>query len=400
MQGIRLLQIEDNRVEAHQTQHWLAEGGEFRVECVTQLSMGIERLAQEEFDIVLLDLNLPDSRGEETFDKLYAQFPEIPIVVLTGEHEEAIGPSTVSKGAQDYLTKNRVTRDALVHVLRYALARHTSQQEKLRALQLSKSGRVIGFIGAKGGTGTTTAALNVAVALAQQGKSVILAEMRPSFGTLTLHLPQHPAHSLRTLLELPTERIGQYEMNAVLCKGPSGIWVLFGPKADEEDFKEPTPEQTKAIINCMSKMAEFIILDLPAQPSPVTKAAATLCHFALIVTEREPVSVKAGQVVSKQLQNWGMHGNLAGGVVQVGAVVVNRTIYSNYSMPLDDIASLAECEVVGLVPWGAAEHLRAHNEGVPIVLLQPDSDTALSYVAIANQLVETVDAPQRAAAKW
>lgn len=395
LQVIKVLQIEDNRIEARQTQHWLAEVGDgvFNVECVDQLSLGLERLTRGDIDIVLLDLNLPDSRGEATFEKLYAAFPEVPVVVLTGEYDEAVGPSTVAKGAQDYLIKQRANSDSLGRMLRYALARHRAVQEKIKNLQLSKSGRVFAFIGAKGGVGTTTTALNVAVALAMQGKSVILAELRPSLGTLAFHLPQLPARSLRTLLDLPPDRVGQYELNAVLCKGPAGLWILLGPKDDEEAYREVDPLQAVAIIKGLSQLAEYVILDLPPEPSRSTQAVTNLCHFAAVVTERESASVQAGTIVARNLKAWGSRGNLAGGLVKIGVIVVNRTIYPNYSMAFTDIQAQMGCEIVGISPWGAAENLKALNEHVPLVLLQPDNDTALSYVEIANRITATVASP-------
>ncbi len=241
-----------------------------------------------------------------TFEKLYAAIPDIPIVVLTGEYDEAIGPSTVAKGAQDYLVKQGANSAELVRVLRYSLARHRAQQEKLNELHLRKSGRVIGFLGAKGGVGATTIALNVATALAMQGKKVILVEMHSTFGMLAFHLHQDPARSLQTLLDLPPERIGHHELNAVICQGPTGLWVLFGPK-EGEDYKEISPQHAEAIIKGLSDIAEFVIVDLPSQPSAATQAVAGLCHFAAVVSEREPGSVMSGKVAVKLLHKWGTH---------------------------------------------------------------------------------------------
>jgi MinD-like ATPase involved in chromosome partitioning or flagellar assembly/CheY-like chemotaxis protein len=384
-QVIKVLLIEDNRIEARQTQHWLTGQGLFEVECVDNLKDGLDCISEGGIDIVLLDLNLPDSRGEATFDKLYAEFPEVPIVVLTGEYDDSIGPDTVAKGAQDYLVKQQADGASLSRVLRFALTRNRAQQEKFKELQYAKTGHVIGFIGAKGGVGTTTTALNVATALATQGKSVILAEIRPSFGTLVFHVPLQPTKNLRTLLKLPVDRIGLHELNAVLCKGPSGLRILFGPQEHEDDFQEIDPVQVEAIIKGLGQLAEYIILDLPSQPSTATRAVANLCQFACVVTEREPGSVQAGQLVVKQLNVWGSQGNHAS-VVLVGSVVVNRTIYANYLMPTSEVQSQMGCETIGHIPWGATENLQALKEGVPLVLLQPDSDATLSYIELATHL--------------
>ncbi len=128
----KVLLIEDNRIEARQTQHWLSwdKKSLFDVECVGLLQAGLERLAQGGIDIVLLDLNLPDSRGLETFVKLHAQSPQVPVVVLTGEYDESHGPQAVESGAQDYLVKQQMDAYTLTRVLRHALARHRASQAK------------------------------------------------------------------------------------------------------------------------------------------------------------------------------------------------------------------------------------------------------------------------------
>src|SRR5437773_1296716 len=107
--AVRVLLIEDNRIEARQTQQWLgvANAGAFEIESIDQLQLGAELLARAEFDIVLLDLNLPDSHGLDTFLRLHEQFPLVPIVVLTGEYDDIMGPLAVAKGAQDFLVKQQ-----------------------------------------------------------------------------------------------------------------------------------------------------------------------------------------------------------------------------------------------------------------------------------------------------
>ena len=383
----KVLLIEDNRLEAGQTQEWL-EGSPFKVECVDRLKLAIERLKKGGIDLVILDLNLPDSRGEATFERLHAEIPEIPVVVLTGEFDEDTGPRTVAKGAQDYLVKKQSDSDSLVHVVRHAIARHRAQTEKINSLQGPKPARLIGFVGAKGGVGTTTLALNIAVALAIQGKSVILVEMRSAFGTLALHLNQHPDRNLRSLLKIPAEQIDRQELKAVLCSGPAGVSILFGPQEIDLEIEEIDPLKCKAILDGLSQLADFVLLDLPNQPSAATRVAVSVCHQTAVVTEREPGSVSAGRVAVNQLLAWGLQRSLAGGIVLVGSVIVNRTLYSNYMMSFADIKSQMGCEIIGIVPNGASESLRAMKESVPLVLLEPESDTALNILDLANRLSE------------
>jgi len=79
----------------------------FDVDVAARLSTGIEQLALKRYDIILSDLGLPDSSGLDTFMKVHAALPDIPIIVLTGLDDEEIALRAVNQGAQDYLSKEK-----------------------------------------------------------------------------------------------------------------------------------------------------------------------------------------------------------------------------------------------------------------------------------------------------
>lgn len=78
-------------------------------------------------DLILADLGLPDAQGIESFRLIHAMAPTIPIVVLTGLHDEAMGLLAVREGAQDYLSKSTITGPLLARTIRYAIQRHRSE---------------------------------------------------------------------------------------------------------------------------------------------------------------------------------------------------------------------------------------------------------------------------------
>ncbi len=110
-------------------------GGEIELEQVHHLAAALARLSQGGIDLVLLDLNLPDSQGIVTFERAYAFAPDVPIVVLTELDDEEVGLSTVRGGAQDYLIKGEVGFDLLRRSIRYAVERHRLSSA-LRSLSL------------------------------------------------------------------------------------------------------------------------------------------------------------------------------------------------------------------------------------------------------------------------
>src|SRR5713226_3878834 len=124
-----VLLIEDNPGDARLIREMLEEGEEtlFRLECVGRLSQGLEYLSTRSAGLVLLDLSLPDSFGLDTFTKVYAHSPTVPIIVLTGNDDHMLALSAVKGGAQDYLVKGRLDRELLLRSMQYSIERKRYQ---------------------------------------------------------------------------------------------------------------------------------------------------------------------------------------------------------------------------------------------------------------------------------
>jgi len=101
-----------------------AESPRIDVEEAETLAAALERLSGGGIDLVLLDLNLPDSEGIVTFERASAFAPDVPVVVLTDVDDEDVAVGTVQGGAQDYLVKGEVEANLLLRSVRYAVERH------------------------------------------------------------------------------------------------------------------------------------------------------------------------------------------------------------------------------------------------------------------------------------
>lgn len=123
--NIKVLLVEDNPGDVFLLQELLKEVTTVVVELirVEQLSEALNYLAKEIFDVILLDLSLPDSQGLETFVIAHHQAKATPIIVLTGIDDETLAIRAMQEGAQDYLVKGQVTGDLLVRSMRYAIER-------------------------------------------------------------------------------------------------------------------------------------------------------------------------------------------------------------------------------------------------------------------------------------
>ncbi|HSM04871.1 MAG TPA: GGDEF domain-containing response regulator [Longimicrobiales bacterium] len=123
---LHVLLIEPEEASAERIRGFL-EGPEetlFRVDQVRGLSAGLEKLSHGGIDVILLDLELPDSEGLVTFERMYAFAPDVPIVVLTEIDDDELALASVQSGAQDFLVQREVTATVLTRSIRYAVERH------------------------------------------------------------------------------------------------------------------------------------------------------------------------------------------------------------------------------------------------------------------------------------
>jgi signal transduction histidine kinase len=139
---ITVLLVEDNSGDIHLLRRMLLghESSQFELTCVEKLAEALEKKDQPPFDVILLDLSLPDSMGLESFLAIQTSFPSVPVVVLTGLTDETLAIQAVRQGAQDYLVKGQVDKNLLVRAIRYAIERKQAgekllgYQKRLRSL--------------------------------------------------------------------------------------------------------------------------------------------------------------------------------------------------------------------------------------------------------------------------
>jgi PAS domain S-box-containing protein len=126
---INALLIEDDPDDVLLVKESLAEVslGRIKLAYTGRLSRGLLELSVRSYDVVLLDLNLPDSRGLETLKTVIKSYPKMPVVVLSGLADDATTIEAVRRGAQDYLVKGEISGPMLGRVLRYAIERKQAE---------------------------------------------------------------------------------------------------------------------------------------------------------------------------------------------------------------------------------------------------------------------------------
>ncbi|MBI5396823.1 MAG: response regulator [Verrucomicrobia bacterium] len=338
---------------------------------VEQLADALKKLKQQQFDVALVDLHLPDSWGLDTFLKMHTEFPDLPIILLAAVDDENIARRAMEAGAEDYLLKANLETSVLQHCIGRATHRGRAKQ--------SKQGTIIGVLGVKGGVGTTTVALNLATHIVGQEKTVALLELGHPFGGLGVGLHHTPANNLTALLSEEPAAINEAILSKELYSTAFGLRVIFGAqRADEARLVMDAPH-AETIVWTAANSVDCTVLDLGSHCGPGTDAAIKLCSYVVIVLERDMASLAAAHMALERLNLLGMSS------MQIGAVVVNRAEVS-VSVDLREIQTKLNCEILGVVPLSSHACFRAVAAGEPLIMHEPENPAALSLTEIGAKI--------------
>jgi DNA-binding NtrC family response regulator len=144
MPFLKILLVEDSPADSRLLWEMLRDSGikgRFALDPAVTLKEAISQLSTKKFDLVLLDLMLPDSAGLDTFRAVHKACPDVPVVLLTGLSDENLAARAVREGAQDYLVKGQVDPAVLVRSMRYAVERHVAERSFRPSPKPSEGGK-------------------------------------------------------------------------------------------------------------------------------------------------------------------------------------------------------------------------------------------------------------------
>jgi DNA-binding response OmpR family regulator len=343
----------------------------FQVIAANSGQQGLGCIRDQEPDLVILDVMMPGMDGLEVCRRIRQSpsFADIPVIMLTARTEVNDRVTGLRLGADDYIPKPASPAEVVARV-RAVLAR-------VRRTAVRK-GKIISFVGAKGGVGTSTVAANSAVALSQSGKGAMLIDFRSYLGTVSLQLGLDPRASLATLLELDSDKVDDRQLDSCLTSYRTGLQVLASPQIPSR-YHDISPAHAQRILDSARSLTEYVILDLPAHPSPGRKVALEQSDMTVLVLEPEPAALVCAQVALAHLKELPIRTEL------VGTLIVNR---SGTAVPLSltEIRSSLPVDLLGIIPHTPDAFTYALKQRTPLVFSHPENLAAAALGELAQRL--------------
>jgi DNA-binding response OmpR family regulator len=317
-------------------------------------------------DLIILDVMMPQVDGYEVCRQIRAdpRLARLPVVMLTARSQMESQVEAFRAGADDYITKPVRTAELIARL--QAVMEHSVGPFE------QKSGRVISVLGAKGGVGGTTLAVNLALALAAQ-TGTILADLEVG-GMAAMHLGLDPDRGLRDLLTREVDDLNLASVEAALTLHSSGLRLLAA--ADEP----VDPVRAGAILNHLLSLCDVCLFDLGSGLSHTARAIAQRSNEFILALDSDRIALEQAHRVMHSLSEARLPNEAL------------KLVWINRPGTPADIAQAAIRAVLGhdpttIIEPAAQELYHALEQSQPLVVSYPNHPAALQMRALATSLI-------------
>lgn len=338
-----------------------------------QAKQGLDRVKLEKPDLLVVDVMMPGMSGYDVCRQVREMegLSDLPILVLTSRTQEIDRQTALRSGATDFMSKPIMPR-TFTEKVNNILLNHPQKKAIL------KNAFTVSLLGLRGGTGRTTIAVNLAVALCRfHQQEVCLLELSSSGSQIASHLRQPAAPSWAELLAKPSP-LHWNSFQESLQKHSSGLHLLSAPATPQSPLI-PLAELVAEWLALLKTNMDSVIIDLPSVYTPGVQAALEQSQMVIHLITPDVVSIKIAGATQKLLSQ--------GNVARVPKVFV-----LNHTTPDTLLSELVVEKGLGSrlafkIGYDVQQH-RALTQGTPIVLMDASSPMSVMAQRMAEAIAQ------------
>jgi len=355
---------------------------------------GIEAAKELRPDVILMDINMPDMDGITATELIRQQTPASQVVILSVQGDPNYMRRAMLAGARDFLTKPPALDELTAAVRRAGKMAH---QERAKtavmpgmagsgiALQAASGifGKVIVVYGPKGGTGTTTIAVNLAITLQSEETRVALVDGNLQFGDVAVFMNEQVRNSILDLAPRAEELDPEVVNNVMLTHSASGVRLLAAPNRPEY-AENVSGEQYGKVVKFLRTMFSYIIIDASSALTDIVLAAMDACDLVILITTQEIPAIKNARLFL----------DLADvlGIKRKQILFVMNRFDKRIGITPEKVGESFKQEVAAVIPFEDRVVVPSVNRGVPFMLGDRTRPIARSMLmlteAVRHRLVE------------
>jgi len=348
-------------------------------------TQALSQAAQELPDVIVLDVMMPDLDGFAVTRQLRNNpaTAGIPVLLFTAKGMVEDKVTGYESGADDYLTKP-IHPVELVARVRALLGRGKTRQVVEKAPQKSQ-GYTIGVLAPKGGVGSSSLALNLAISYCNKTSGdVIAVEMRPGHGTWGLELGYAAPTGLTDLLKKKASEINRQTVESELVATTYGPRLLFSsPHARDMDGIQAM-EQAEAVLKMLPQISPLVLLDIGANLWPNQGQILSYCQEVIVITEPYPWIMPLTKVFLEDLAQFGF-----GKTKILSLVMVNR-VRADMQLTVTQVQERLGVPVAQVIPPATEVAYQAALRNLPLIQIQPGGLLAQQFTRLAEMIAPRV----------
>ncbi len=336
---------------------------------------GIQLALELDPDVILMDINMPDVDGITATEAIREKSPHIQVVILSVQGDQNYMRRAMLAGARDFLTKPPMG-DELISAIRRAgemshVERSKGNQARLIASNIAgvpsglannpvaSQGKIITVYSPKGGTGCTTIAVNLAIALNNDETRAVIVDANLQFGDVAVFVNEQGKN---TVLDL-APRVDELEpdlVEEILIKHEaSGVRILAAPQRPEMAEKV-TADQFVKVLQYLRRMYAYVVIDTASILTDVVLSTFDNSDLIVMITTQEIPAIKNARLALDLLQNMGIDRN---------HIVFTMNRYDKrIAITPERVSENLKQEIVAAIPLDEKVVITAVNKGIPFMI--------------------------------
>jgi pilus assembly protein CpaE len=341
-------------------------------------------------DVVLMDINMPDMDGIAATEIIRERMPYVQVVILSVQGDQNYMRRAMLAGARDFLTKPPMP-DELVAAIRRSGKMAREERSKANQVYVTTSnsglqttaargeiqGNIIMFYSPKGGTGCTTLAVNLAVALCNDETHVVIVDANLQFGDVAIFLNEQGKNTILDLAPRSDELDPEIVENVMIKHAMSGVQILASPSRPEYGEKV-SPDQFTKVIKYLRQMYAYVVVDTSSYLNEITLSVLDIADAVVLVTTQDIPSIKNDRLFLDLLVTLNIS-------VEKVAFVMNK-YDKRIAITPEKIGENLKQEVMAVIPLDERTVIPAVNRGVPFMLDNKAQPAARGVYTLAEAL--------------